>query len=676
MTRRLGWPLAAASVVGSLQFVLGRQMLTPIVMGDEYGYLGAALYLGGEAPPTGVPYHPGTGLLYLPAVWLTDGPLAAYHGALATNAVVGALLTIAAWWVCGQLFPGVGDGGGRALVAAATGLYTSFVGYTSVAESEVPFAALELALVGVFANALRQGRILWWALAGLGSAATYTLHPRGAGVIAAGVIVVVIVAARTRDLRAPIGFGLPLALGLVATRLLIRDVSGTLYSPDHYDSGSLAGRITEVGGLLTTAVGQYFYLNAATLGLVTVGLVALVRNLRAGEASGQRYLTAFPILAFAGVYAFSILANGKAERTDHLLYGRYIEGAIAPLLVAGLAVLVTSDPLIVHRRYVVVGAGATLTAAVCFYGLAGPEQLRGLYNGAMVLGIEPFKRRIGWPDPLLIGAAAAVLIAVVGATRRLGRFVPIAVVALIFAAFGIKNSRGLLVPISAALAPERAIPEALARIGVPPCIGLDRTAFSLFHYGVYRLLAPTRYESFGPGETPCGDLIVSGAELDAAFPGARLVMPEYRGLQGLWVQPGALADRLAQEGHLFPATSPGALAAVATGRIDAPVVRPTADGTVIEVTLRVTAGAGAPLPGALTPAWAGDPVLVEATLPGLPEEVTSSLPRTLLPGERSGVITLRVPLHDRSGRLRRAAAPGVRIRLLIGDTVAAETTVS
>ena len=92
-----------------------------------------------------------------PTALLGDGPPGAYHGALVTNALLAALLTLAAWWVAG-LAGSLRPPPVRFAAACAVGLYTSFVGYSSLAAPEVAFAALELALVGVFARALRDRR--------------------------------------------------------------------------------------------------------------------------------------------------------------------------------------------------------------------------------------------------------------------------------------------------------------------------------------------------------------------------------------------------------------------------------------------------------------------------------------------------------------------------------------
>ena len=121
------------------------------------------------------------GAAYVPAALLGHGPIGIYRGALATNAVLAGLLVLAAWWVAGQFEP-LRAPRLRFAAACAVGLYTSFLGYTGLAAPEIAFAALELALVGIVACALRGGRAHWWALAGTGCAAAWLLHPRGAGV--------------------------------------------------------------------------------------------------------------------------------------------------------------------------------------------------------------------------------------------------------------------------------------------------------------------------------------------------------------------------------------------------------------------------------------------------------------------------------------------------------------
>ena len=555
--RAAAWPASAALLVGAIHLALASRLTAPIIMADEYGYLGAARRIVGDVSQTHVPYHAGAGLLYVPAALLGDGPLGVYRGALATNAVLAALLALAGWWTAG-LFEPLRRPPVRFAATLAVGLYTSFVGYSGLAAPEVAFAALELALLGVFARALRGGRTAWWALASTGCAAAWLLHPRGAGVIAGG-LVVAFVALRPSRLHwsAITAFLTPLIVGLPLITWLDDWVSGTVLDPEQYDSGAIVSGISSAHGvkmLVITAFGQFFYLNAATLGLVTLGGLALWRRLRSGDP--DRLVALYPLGALVFVFGISVATNARASRADHLLYGRYNEGAIAPLLLAGLAVLAGSEVVALRRLYVAIAGGVTLASAAIFYGLAGTGRLHGLYFLVTVLGIDPIRRRIGWPDPLLIGAAVFVLIYLVAAVRRLGSIAPIALVGLVFVVLGVKNTRDFFQPESRNRAQEHVLAVALNRIGAQEplgCVAYDRTTESFFHHFNYLYLAPARYVVFVPGQAPpCGDLVISNAAFGAANPGARPLATETRAEQVLWVLPGARQDRLAAAGA-FPA---------------------------------------------------------------------------------------------------------------------------
>ncbi len=208
-----------------------------------------------------------------------------------------------------------------------------------------------------------------------------------------------------------------------------------------------------------------------------------------------------------------------------------------------------------RRLYVAVAGGVTLAAAAVFYGLAGSGRLHGIYFLVTVLGIDPVRRRIGWPDPLLIAAAVFVLIYLVAEVRRFGRVAPIALVAVVFMVFGVKNTRDFFQPESRNRSEEHVLADALNRIGAQEplaCVAYDKTAESFFHHVNYQYLAPARYVVFVPGQAPpCGDVVISNAAFGGANPGARALAIETRAPQVLWVLPGPRQDRLAAAGA-FP----------------------------------------------------------------------------------------------------------------------------
>ncbi len=288
---RVGLPLAAATAVAAVHLALARTMTVPIIMADEYGYLGAARRIVGDGPQTNVPYHPGAGLLYVPATLLGSGALDDYRAALATNALLAGLLTLAAWWVAGELEP-LRSPVRRLAAAAAIGLYTSFIGFSSLAAPEVAFAALDLALVAVVARGVRSRAWSWWLLAGLGAGGCWLLHPRGAGVLAAAAVVAL---AALRPLRAHVAplaaFAATAGVQMAVTAWLGDRVSGPVADPRQYSAGAFLRRIATADGVHTiviTTAGQLFYLGAATFGIAVLGAIALGRRVAGAAPAGSR----------------------------------------------------------------------------------------------------------------------------------------------------------------------------------------------------------------------------------------------------------------------------------------------------------------------------------------------------------------------------------------------------
>jgi hypothetical protein len=666
-------PALVAVAVAAVHLVTVRAMTVPIIMADEYGYLAAARRIADGGPQTNVPYHPGAGLLYVPATLLGDGPLGAYRLALATNALLAGLLTLAAWWVAAEFAP-LRPPARRALAAAAIGLYTSFIGFSSLAAPEVAFAALELGLVGVVARGVRTRAWRWWLVAGLGSGSAWLLHPRGAGVLAAAALVAVLALRPLARHLAAIGAFAASALALVLVTALLDDwVTGPVMDPTQYAAGAFLRRIASTEGIHTvgiTVVGQLFYLCAATFGVAVLGAIELVRRAGRGPTRGLEAL--FPLAALVLVFAISVGSFAHVRRVDQYLYGRYNEGAVAPLLLAGIAVLMAAMPARLLRRHLACAGGATLVTAALFLLVAGSTRLHGpSLSQVMVFGIAPVVRRIGWPNPLLLAAASIAALAVILLSRRLGPLVPVALLTLGFLAFGVQNLRQYLRPSSATRAQEHVIGDVLASLGPPSsldCVAYDPVGISLYHLPMTRVLVAAPFAPVAPGTgRPCGDLLLAARPLGGLLPQARMVVTETRARLALWALPGPRQDALAARGWLLPAV-PATLPQVARATVAATAGSGAPGGTV-PVTAHVTATGGAPLPTALGIAWPGPYVTVDAGFPGTPA-VRADLVQTLMPGSRGDVaLAVPVPPSPAAGR------HDLVVRVLAGDRAIATTTV-
>ena len=88
--------------------------------------------------------------------------------------------------------------------------------------------------------------------------------------------------------------------------------------------------------------GQLFYLAAATYGLAPLGVYALICLVRREGVRSERGAIALAALAAAaGMLVVAGIYWHAPFRSDQMIYGRYNEATLLPILVAGVVALVT-----------------------------------------------------------------------------------------------------------------------------------------------------------------------------------------------------------------------------------------------------------------------------------------------------------------------------------------------
>ena len=160
---------------------------------------------------------------------------------------------------------------------------------------------------------------------------------------AAVVVGVVVLAPAGRLVRAGL-MVVPAAALVIATPAIARWATD---SNDFRREVLLRTRSVDLPHLAASIGGQLFYLAAATYGLAPLGIYALVCLVRSEGVRSERGAIALAALAAA---AGMVLVAGiywyDPFRSDQIIYGRYNEAALAPILVAGVVALVTAplDP--------------------------------------------------------------------------------------------------------------------------------------------------------------------------------------------------------------------------------------------------------------------------------------------------------------------------------------------
>ncbi|HEY0783125.1 MAG TPA: hypothetical protein VGE98_11755, partial [Thermoanaerobaculia bacterium] len=456
--------------------------------------------------------------------------------------------------------------------------------------------------------------------------------------------------------------GLVLGAGLLATRAVNHDLRAHLWlsPPKVLPSQEVLAHLLHPEQLMQLplrAAGQLWYLLAATLGVVLLGVLALTSVARQGSTLREpRAATAVFLLATAG----AVLVAGAvfllpAWRTDHFLYGRYNEGVLAPLLLAGFAAVLTWTP---RRTLAGLAAGAAATAAlaeVLHAGLA-PAAFASPPNPLNVLGVLAFTGA----DGLRLGAVTACAVAATAALALLAaanRRAAVVAVALAFTLAAVAVETRVLRPFCHTWSELLALPDTLDRLGISGPLAYDAANPEPYGWNAYLfwrndlVLDRFRSDRGDPGDRPPYELAIASRSWDGGRFGARLVYPETGVDQALWVLPGPWQERLAARGLLVP-RDPSAPLPDAACRS---ALRLEETGP-----LRLAAGAARELTVAVEHRGSGARWFPAAATSEAAVQI-ADLPRVLLPGDRVE-LTLSLAARTANG----APLPRGRYRVRVG----------
>lgn len=341
-------------VVGALAVMAVRTWASwtaraPQVVADETAYLAMARYLaGGPRWNLGesAAYMPLYSLVIAPAELFGLSPPAVYRWAVLTNVALAGLTFLVV----------------EALARRTTRLSPPWTSVAAVIATSVP--ALVLSTRFAWSDNLAPLCFALVALAGLrlleeptprrafvfaiGGVLGYAAHSRFLTVIVVVAATLLVLGARRQLARGVVALDLlVMVLGVVVANRLLAVLVSTLNMSGRESSEFT--RVFQIVDLVISVLGQAWYLTVTTGGLATVGVLALlhagwVRWRRPGLAAGP--MAGGEILLLVGLIGISFATSAgfmtDRPRPDHLVYGRYNDMFVAPLVVFGLAAVSTA----------------------------------------------------------------------------------------------------------------------------------------------------------------------------------------------------------------------------------------------------------------------------------------------------------------------------------------------
>jgi len=315
-----------------LHLILMQAAKTPLMYGDERGYIGwARKILYGLSD--GVRYLPGYSLFLLPVFKLTNEMSLAYPLVLAVNGIIGGFLPVGIYRLS-RLF-NLSEKQGL-LCGVVCALYPAYLLYANMALCEILLATL-FVLYLLQCGLLSQHPEKKWGWFRLGCIILLLVmtHTRALIVLPALAVSLPVLVKREQRKKAIAAVGLLLVVGIaIAVLFFTRSNTNTLHLQEQ-----LAGLLTSRGmkDFLYAVLSQGSYLLCATFFIGAMGVWHGIRMIAKQE---QGWQTAWCVLScWCFLFLLSCVYMSHHEKPVHILYGRYNDCMTAGILLLGVVAI-------------------------------------------------------------------------------------------------------------------------------------------------------------------------------------------------------------------------------------------------------------------------------------------------------------------------------------------------
>lgn len=339
-----------------------RQNYSLKVWGDEFGYWQSAAFLTGKdwssVASTNSYYGFGFGILLAP-IMLIFGQNATLmmQVALVFEALMLASCVVAAY-LCVGYFNNKLNGFLKVLFALVPIVYPSNILYVNLTMAEILIVALIWWYTYAVLRFVKEKKFCQAIIIMVMSVYMYSVHQRTIAIMLISLALIAWV--YRKQLLTPKSFIIlgVLGGGLIAVLLFKNIYTANMYSQASeasYNANNLAGQGDKISNILTSldgflkflqsVVGKFYYISVGSLMLAALGMVKCVqicwkcfKEKRELDWMGGVLVILLNYLA-AHLIGSIYMSDGYGYRTDILIYGRYIEHSIGPLVLLGILYL-------------------------------------------------------------------------------------------------------------------------------------------------------------------------------------------------------------------------------------------------------------------------------------------------------------------------------------------------
>lgn len=346
------WLLTISILLAVIVFFVNFGSKGPMIQADEGSYLSNAAAIAGYQNDMASNYHAGYSLLISPAFLMGDSPNKIWIFVKVINTLLFLSIVLLLWMISKRWTPNLSPKK-RSMAVVLVSAYPMWVIMAGYSFSQIAFVPVFLLMVLFFLEAV-SGKKYAWPVLGLVSGYLYWIHPTAVAALIAVCISLIYVAWKLRCYKRFFIFFSVLLCVVVAYRigmvpwLLDRMTISGQPANSHYPSASkMLSVLLSWDGIkktLSLLGGHVFYLSIGSLGFIVSGCYALTGkgiNFSSDKVAAPEELLwkasgLFLLLTLIFSVLLSAVFMSEAVRLDHWMYGRYVEGFIAPILLAGV----------------------------------------------------------------------------------------------------------------------------------------------------------------------------------------------------------------------------------------------------------------------------------------------------------------------------------------------------
>ncbi|MCK5829022.1 MAG: hypothetical protein KAH20_01835 [Methylococcales bacterium] len=346
------FPSGLALIAGLTVFLFNSSIVGPTIQPDEGSYLAIAAAIAGFPNDFASSFHGGYSIFISLAFFVAETPQIIWGVVRAINATLFASSVLALFLLAKHFSPNC-TLREKAVAVGVVSLYPAGVIMAGYSSSQVAFVPVFLFMLLSYLRAIHRERGSWMVL-GVISGLLYWIHPTAAAPIIAIICGSFYIASK----RNRYDLFVILLLTIISMVLLYKEgmnfivqehmsISGrspNYHYPDAMEFLSPLFSLTGIKEVVARITGQIFYFSLGSVGLFWLGLFALTPTLFNEEKPSDNTLlqenavAIFIWLALVGTMMMTALLftwKIEAQRLDQWFYGRYVEGVIAPILLAG-----------------------------------------------------------------------------------------------------------------------------------------------------------------------------------------------------------------------------------------------------------------------------------------------------------------------------------------------------